>query len=165
MYSVRSRGRIVGHTDLGFVYRHHGVRVGWFYPNQLGEKLMPAATGVASAMRDSRANGTDFRTDPDVASAFDHESALELELRESDGKLIETEGIAIIDTHHLLALADCAVEEREGVDLLPEGGDPMFDDEMDEWVMECESEEPWRESVELPRYQIQAYLVDHHAIP
>lgn len=144
-HSVWSRGRIVGLTDLGFVYREHGVRFGWFHPNELGEKLMPAATGVAPAMRASRENGTDLLKDPDVNSAIDHERALELELRGPNGKVIETKQIAIIDTHYLLAI--------------PTPGDE------DEWQTECEDDEPWREPEDFPRYQIQAHLVDHNAIP
>jgi len=141
-YSLWSHGRILGHTDLGFVYREHGVRVGWFHPNELGDRLVPAATGVGPAMRESREKETDLLTDPDVASAYDHERALELELRGPNGVVIETENIAIIDTHYLLTIR-------------------THDDEVDEWLAECEPDEPWRQSEELPRYQIQAYLVDH----
>ncbi len=164
-FSVMSRGRLTGHTDLGFVYREHGVRVGWFHPTEVGEKLMPMATGVASAMRESRENGRDFLTDPDIASAYDHERALALELRGPNGRVIETEDIGVIDTYHLLAIADRAAEGDECVELFAPPDEAMFDDEEEDWLSECEPEQPWREFEELPRYQIQVYLVDHDAIP
>ena len=104
---------------------------------------MPVATGVGPAIRESRENGNDVLTDPDVLSACDHERALELELRGPDRAVIATESIAIIDTHHLLSIA-------------------MHDDE---WQTEWEPDEPWREAEDFPRYQIQVYLVDHRAIP
>ena len=50
-YTVWSRGRLLGETDLGFIYRENRHRCGWFHPNDLGEQLMPAAVGVAPAMR------------------------------------------------------------------------------------------------------------------
>jgi hypothetical protein len=152
---------LVGHTDLGFIYREHGIRTGWFHPSELGDKLMPAATGVAVAMRESRENGRDFLTDPDIASACDHERALELELRGPNGAVIDTENIAIIDTHHLLALADRELQEAEGIEPLSADDEAMIE----EWLADREPDEPWRESEEFPRYQIQAYLVDHDAIP
>jgi hypothetical protein len=135
--------------------------VGWFHPNELGDKLMPAATGVAVAMRESRENGRDFLTDPDIASAFDQERALELELRGPDGAVIGTEIIAIVDTHHLLALADRELKEAEAIEPLSAEDEAAIE----EWLADREPEEPWVEPEEFPRYQIQAHLVDHNAIP
>lgn len=162
-YSIWSRGRLIGHTDLGFIYREHGIRVGWYHPNELGEKLMPRATGVAPAMRESREAGRDLLTDPDVASACDHEQALEMELRGPNGEVIETETIAIIDTEYLLSIPD-PVEDYDSVESFDFHEEPMLDTEKP-WEQDPESDEPWREFEELPRYQIQAYFVDHCAIP
>jgi hypothetical protein len=144
--SLWSRGRNLGQTDLSFLCRPPGIRFGWFHPNALGERLMPAATGVGPAIRESRAKGNDVLVDPEVLSACDHERALELELRGPNGAVIATESIAIIDTHYLLSIA-------------------RYDEEGDESQSEWEPDEAWREAEEFPRYQVQAYLVDHHAIP
>ncbi len=81
MYSLWSRGRVLGHTDLGFKYRERGFRVGWFHPNELGDKLMPQATGVAPAMRACHDAGRNLLTDPGLASAFDPESGRRNRLR------------------------------------------------------------------------------------
>lgn len=164
-YSVWSRGSLIGHTDLGFAYREHGVRVGWFQPNELGEKLMPAATGVAPAMRKSREAKSDLRTDPDVASAVVCERALEMELRRENGKVIETEQIGIIDTHYLISIADSAIEHDECVEPFDLDDQPVFDADTEPWLADREPHEPWRQTEQLPRYQIQVYLLDHDAIP
>lgn len=164
-YYVWSRGRLIGHTDLGFVYRERGIRVGWFHPNELGEKLMPAATGVAPAMNESREAGMDLLTDPDVGPAVDHERALEMELRGPNGEVIETEDIGIIDTHHLTSIANRAIEDDECVEPLDLHHERMLDADGEEWLSECEPQEPWQQPEQPPRYQIQAYLMDHDAIP
>ncbi len=126
-YSIWSRGRLIGYTDLGFVYREHGIRMGWFHPNELGQKLMPRATGVAPALRESREAGRDVLVDPDIASALDHERALELELRGPNGKTIETENIAIIDTEYLLSIQD-PVEDYDYVEPFDLNEESMFDE-------------------------------------
>jgi len=164
-YSVWSRGRLIGHTDLAFVYRENGFRCGWFQPNELGEKLIPAATGVSPAMRESREAGRDVLRDPDVLSAFDHEQALEMKLHGPNGDVIETEMIAIIDTHYLLSLPDRPIDDDWGEPLFSDEPGQFDPDEEEPWSMDCESDEPWQESEEFPRYQIQAHLVDHNAIP
>jgi hypothetical protein len=145
------------------VYREHGVRVGWFHPNEVGERLLPMATGIPPAMRESREAGKNLLTDPDIASAIDHERALELALRKSNGKVIETEDIGIIDTHYLLAIADRASED-ESFDAFDPDDRLMFAAEVD-WLAPDESDEPWRHTEELPQYQIQVHLADHTAIP
>jgi hypothetical protein len=166
IYSIWSRGRLIGHTDLGFVYGEHGIRMGWFQPNELGEKFMPRATGVAPALRASRDAGRDVLRDPDIASAFDHERALELELRGPNGKAVETEHIAIIDIEYLLSIPD-PVEVYDYVEPFNLNEESMFDrhgleeagSSDDDW------DEGWQEESEFPRYQIQVYLVDYNAIP
>jgi hypothetical protein len=35
-YTLWSRGRLLGETDLGFVFRHYGIRVEWFHPTRWG---------------------------------------------------------------------------------------------------------------------------------
>lgn len=161
-YSVWSRGRLVGCTDLEFTYRRPDFRAGWFHPTDAGEKLMPMATVVAPAFRASREAGTDFRKDPDVVSAYDYERALELELYADDGDVIKTDDIAIIDTRYLLSIAERETEEGNYLESV--GTDDEKTLELDACDRQAEWEAPWRGSDELPRYQIQAYVAGHEAI-
>jgi len=126
---------------------------------------MPAATGVSPAMRESRGAGRDVLRDPDVLSAFDYEQALDMKLRGPNGDVIETEMIAIIDTHYLLSIPDRPIEDDWGQPLFSEEAAPFDADDEEQWSMDFDSDESWQELEELPRYQIQAHLVDHNAIP
>jgi hypothetical protein len=126
-------------------------------------RLMPAATGVAPALRAEYVMGNDPEVLADVLSAVDQEEALELQLRGYDGVVIATESIAIIDTHYVLSIPDCDVPRED----LPEPLDPAEEAELEamieEWIADLDVDEPWRqteEEVEFPRYQIQVQLVD-----
>jgi hypothetical protein len=165
-YTLWSRGRMIGITDLGFIYREHGFRCGWFHPNDHGERLMPDATGVAPALRADYMIGPDATLHADVLAAAHAEQALELELRGPNGDRIHTEDIGIIDTHYVRSIPQKDTDEELG-ELTPEQ-----QAEVDEWVAEIKAEHPewlWeretQEEVELPRYQVQVQLVHHDAIP
>jgi hypothetical protein len=167
-YTLWSKGRLLGETDLGFIYRDNGFRCGWFHPNELGERLMPAATGVPPAMRVEYTIGPDASLHADILAAVDAEEALELEVRGPDGKRVETEEVWVVDTHYLLAIAQTDPLDDEEMDELT----PEQEAEVEEWVAEwreARAGEEWRESedeeVEFPRYQLQLRLVDHDAIP
>ena len=162
-YTLWSRGRLLGETDLGFIYRENGHRTGWLHPTELGERLMPEATGVAPSLRVKWILGSDETAKADVLSAVDHEEALALELRRADGVVIETEHIAIIDTHYLLSLP---VREDDLDD------DVELDEEMLAEIEELKAEFAMNEIVaanepetELPRYQIQVRLIDPADVP
>lgn len=117
----------MGSTELGYRYRRHKSRMGDFFPTDLGEKLMPIATGLSPAgielgrvsrsMDRSDSDGTascETRLDrlrstteyADYAAAEAQSEALDLELRGPDGAVIPTEWIAITDTEFLLSLAE-----------------------------------------------------------
>lgn len=49
-YTVWSRGRQLGETDLGFAFRYNGLRCGWFHPTECGDRLLPIATAVSPAL-------------------------------------------------------------------------------------------------------------------
>ncbi|HEX6533439.1 MAG TPA: hypothetical protein VF041_02510 [Gemmatimonadaceae bacterium] len=162
-YTLWSRNRLLGETDLDFVYREDRFRCGWLHPSDLGERLMPTATGVAPALRAMWALGPDATARADVLSAVDQEQALELELRGPDGAVIPTESIAIIDTHHLLSIARQAPEPEELLDEL----DAEEEAEIEAllaghgWDGEpVDFEPPSGGEVELPRYQIQARFME-----
>jgi hypothetical protein len=165
-YIIVSRGRILGTTDLGFVYRHGGRRFGWLHPTPLGERFLPIAAGVAPALRAEYLLGPDPELHADVLAANDRAEALELELRREDGLLIETNDIGITDTAYLLSIAAVADQEYEDYELSAED-----QAEIDEIMGEFDAE-PWANTepedgtaTEHPRYQVQVELIDPCAVP
>ena len=162
-YTLWSRDRLLGETDLGFLFREHGFRCGWFHPTALGERFMPFATGVGPALNADFMIGPDATTRADLLSAVDYEAALELQLRGPDGAVIGTESIDIVDTHHLLSLGEC--ELRESAPLTPEE-EAEIDSLVEEWSAANESsfEPPSDGPTELPRDQIQIRLLDPSSV-
>jgi hypothetical protein len=125
-YTVWSRGRLIGETDLGFVRVIEQSRSGSFHPTDEGERLMSVIAAPSPAMRaylhrdavdalgeslvqPSLRGSTLFA---DLAEELQQLHSLDLELRREDGSVVPTSDIGIQDTHHLLALAD----EEDGVD-------------------------------------------------
>jgi hypothetical protein len=167
-YTLWSRDRLLAETDLGFIYRENRRRVGWLHPNELGERILPEATGVAPALRTEFKLGPDATLHADILAACDREHALALELRGPDGERIETEDIGIIDTHYLLSIeAENPDDEDDDVELAPEQ-EAEVDEMVREWQeahagdLDLRSDE---EEVEFPRYQIQVRLVDDRSVP
>jgi hypothetical protein len=166
-YSIWSKGRLIGHMELRLTFRKNAFCMGWFHPNEFGAKLMPMATGAGPAMRASAEAGNNVLSDPDVVSAFRYAHGLELELRGPDGQTIETRFIVITDTEYLLSIPDppgdydCA-EPFDCEDKLTHEVEP---EDEDDWLVDDEEDEPWREPEEFPRYQIQVFLADNEAIP
>jgi hypothetical protein len=164
-YTVWSRGRSLGDTDLGFHPIIERCRSGWFHPNADGERLMPVFVALLPAMRaylhrdaaDSAGNrivqpalaGSSLFAD--LAEAFQHLSSLDLELRREDGSVVPTSSIGIQDVQHLLALSATDLEN-----------DPADPDEHDEDGGLFEPEE-WGHQLE--RYQIHVELVSDEATP
>ena len=164
-YTLWSRGRLLGETDLGFIYRQNGFRCGWLEPTALGERLMPAATGVPPALHAECLMESDATARADLLSAIDQEEALELVLCGPDGAVIATEDIGIIDTHHLLALAESELGDEDAAEVDEEA---EIEAPGEEWSADLEPasfEEASEEEREFPRYQIQIRLVDHHSLP
>jgi hypothetical protein len=129
-YSVWSRGRLIGETDLGFVRFDDLSRFGWFHPNPQGERLMPVVASVLPAMQAYLGRDVDAPGDPivrpaprgstlyaDLAEAFQHLHSLDLELRREDGSVVPTLGIGIQDTHQLLELAALELAKWDEDDL------------------------------------------------
>ena len=115
-YTVRSRGRAIGVTDLGFVCHDVHFRMGWFHPNELGNRLMPHISALLPALRASNGeyDETVFTLDSQILhaekpyeEALRRVEALELTLHREDGTRVETENLAISDTELLVALTKC----------------------------------------------------------
>jgi len=128
-------------TDLGFIYRPAGFRCGWLHPTPLGERYLPFAAGVAPAMRAEFLLGAGPTLHADLLAACDQEKALELELRHTDGALIETTDIGVIDTRYLLSIADAAEHDDDEWELSPEE-----QAEIDEMVAELKADEEFTAS-------------------
>ena len=161
-YTVWSRGRLVGESELAYVRCMPGLRSGDFEPSAIGEKLLPIILGVGPALRslhdaadkardeaesvgrelpvgdwpDTIRHTTEYA---DAMSIPDELESLALELRDPAGAVVKTDWIAVQDTHRLIAIAR---EELAAVD-------PDLDFEDDDV-------EPWQPAP--PRYQIMVGL-------
>ena len=126
-YTLWSRDRLLGKTDLSFRSLHPKFRAGEFTPTEVGERILPIFASLRpalSALRDvtddvlvanpdacdaddwpprSVRNTTAYA---DAMSLADELDSLALELRDDDGAVVHTDDIAIHDTEQLLALAE-----------------------------------------------------------
>jgi hypothetical protein len=140
-YTVWSRGRPIGETDLGFHRVIESCRSGWFHPNADGERLMPLIASVSPAMRAYLHRGAvDAAGDPfvqpalsrstlfaDLAESFQHLQSLELELRRDDGSIVPTSHIGIQDTEQLAELGRQDLADLDDVEA--ELDEELFDAE------------------------------------
>ena len=160
-YTIWSRGRLIGRSELSYRQAFPKLRVGDFEPSEVGEKLMSVIVGQAPALtalyevaarlereerkkvrgnRDDWADAVKHTTEyADAASLHDEIESLALELRDASGAVVRTESIWFQDTYRLRAIAG-AERACPDTDL---GDDP----------------EPWEP--EPPRYQIYVALVGH----
>ena len=115
-YTIWSKGRLVGETELDDVRCIDRHRTGDFHPTEVGETLIPVFTeprvatmDLGRVVIDTTTPETD--TDPIVAAAqtrlsaaVDRLEALALELRSPKGNVIPTAWIDICDTENAIAL-------------------------------------------------------------
>jgi hypothetical protein len=198
-YTVWSRGRLIGETDLGFAPLVQQSRSGWFHPNAEGERVMPVIASVLPAMRaylhrdvvDAQGKSlvhpqmhgsTAFA---DLAEAFQHFGALDLELRREDGSVVPTSDIGIQDTHRLVELAQMDDDDLDAASAQADGeavdfterdlqleADVMHDLELVDEELDAAIDGPYPawmpddlQEPRFPRYQIHVLLVDGDAIP
>lgn len=138
-YTIWSRGRLLGTSNLDYARSLPGLRAGDFEPTEVGERLLPIITGVGPALRGlyrlvhaERASGR--ASDEDLGAGFPERirktteyadavsvgnelESLALELRDPDGAVVPTDSIAVQDTEYLLSLG------REGGELYEELAD------------------------------------------
>lgn len=139
-YTIWSRGRVIGATDLAFACPMGECRGGWFHPNADGARIMPVISSILPALqaylgRDIPQGG-DLPLLPelpgpaplaDLREAFHHVASLDLELRDEHGSVIPTSSIGIQDTHVLRDLAR-EVMSRHVLD-----DEALEDDDPDGW--------------------------------
>jgi hypothetical protein len=160
-YTLWSRNRILGETDLEFpqVFANH--RMGWFHPSPQGEILMPILTGtgpalraVAKLMRDpmraairpaetDRAHEWpwDIRTTTeyaDLVSSVDELESMGLQVRDQDGALLNIDHVGVDDTEFKKSFIPKRFRRRLKRDLESKSWQP--------------APKPF------PRYQIQVYF-------
>jgi hypothetical protein len=158
-FTLWSRGRLLGETDLGFVQIYSNMRMGWFHPSPLGAQLMSVLTGTGPALRkvgrlmrnpirnamrqpsndDDGEWPKDIRATTayaDLVSSVDELEALGIELRDPDGRTMEAEHIGIDDIEFKLSFISKRDRRRLGID----------------------KPEPWRAEEKDERYQIQVYF-------
>lgn len=164
-YTLWSRGRLLGHSELEFIYREDGHRCGFFHPASGAEALIEIATGVSPAIFALGDDIDDPTAQADLAAAIAHCDALDLQLRGPDGQVIACDDICIRDTELLLARADM-VDDDAWYESLDDEARAAFDASVehdlaiiDEWFADDESA-PCEPESELPRYQLQIQLTD-----
>ena len=144
-YTLWSRGRLLGETELAYRRAWPTLMAGDFFPNELGDRLMTIITGVGPALfalsdvseEVARTNPEAVRSDDwpdgvrqtseyaDAMSLSDELESLDLELRNAHGAVVETERLWIQDTHRLLAMAEL------------EDDDPLDDENMSDELREA----------------------------
>ena len=188
LYSVWSHGRLLGVTDLGFIYRPPRFRAGWFHAADDAETFMDMATGFGPALHACRKAEGNLLNDPDVRTALADEQSLALELRDAAGKVIETRHISIIDGDRLPSIEEledeleeeCDWTTNDPPDWLPEEDEEelVLDDLEDweipivialskpdaNWMSDSKDDGSWSEECNLPRYQISVTFVNDVAV-
>ena len=178
-YSLWSRGRLFGHSDLAYAQWAPWMRAGDFEPSDLGHRLMPVILGVGPALmslydaaerawRAERKPGETKRPDDwpasvkrssefaDAVSLQDEIASLELELRDSDGHIVPTESIWLQDADWLAARGRDEVAIEALIDQSSDAAtsqDGFDSEDLDELDMELEDDlDAWEPTPS--RYQI-----------
>jgi hypothetical protein len=127
-YSLLSRGRLFGQSDLSYAQAAPWMRAGDFIPSKLGHRLMPIILSVGPTLRalhEAAARVWLAERDPDetewpddwpasvkhssefadAVSLQDEIESLALALHDPDGNLVATESIWLQDSGPLIARA------------------------------------------------------------
>jgi len=122
-YSLWSRGRLLGHTDLDIHTVTPTMRQGFIEPTAEGRPLLEDATGVWRAMADRKRaqrarGGEETNNDLELVTASQNRcESLNLELHDEDGAVVQCEFMRIYDLFDLNAgvvdeMSDTEEEEQ-----------------------------------------------------
>ena len=170
-YTLWSRGRSLGYTDLDLPHVQDRVRMGFIEPTDEGSRLLPDATGVpaaANALARAAKRAADGREEAltefaDFRAACDRREALNLELRDETGVLFPCEWIRVyeIDDH---AWADDDIDDDIDDEELDLDWDAAIEHDvelMESYIDGDDQDRPWEppdERWESFRYHIMVYL-------
>ena len=167
-YALWSRDRLLGYTEFDLPHVQDHVRNGFIEPTDEGLRLLPDATGVpAAAFALSRAakraayrrhaSLTEFA---DFCAACDRREALDLELRDETGIVLQCEWIEIHDID-ATGLADEDFDEEEIDPELEESIEhdlELIESFRDDDYDQVSSWEPPDERWETTQYHIMVHL-------
>jgi hypothetical protein len=110
-YTLWSRGRLVGHTDLDIHTFTATMRQGFIEPTAAGRAVLADATGVwraiAEVKRDRRARGeVEVNDSAPIRDAALRREGLDLELRDEHGTVFDCEFIRVADLFDLETVVD-----------------------------------------------------------
>ena len=117
-YTLWSRGRLVGHTDLDVYTVTSTMRQGFIEPTPEGLPLLADATGVwraiAEVKRGKRARGEPGANDHElILEAMRRREELEFELRDAHGARFELDFVRIMDNFDDRVVDDMCDTEEE----------------------------------------------------
>ena len=165
-YTVWSRGRLLGHSDLEFRQCFPLARTGWFHPVDGAEPTLEIFNEPRRVLLHAR-EGDLETVRADLSATSDRAEALELELRGDDGQVVRTEDVSIRDmdlTMEFARMSDARemFESSPDAELLGLGeGEDVGSDLFD--FLELDDDEPYEveEEVEWPRYQLTVCFIGH----
>lgn len=123
-YTLSSRGRALGYTELDLPHVQPQVRMGFIEPTPEGLRLLPDATGVPlaahtlaqAAKRAAYRRHADLAEYADFRAACDRREALVLELRDETGAVFPCEWIEVHDIDALFPEDEFDVDDDEPMD-------------------------------------------------
>lgn len=136
-YTLWSRGRLLGYTELDLPHVQDHVRMGFIEPTEEGLRRLPDATGVPAAAhalaraarRAADARDTSLTELADFRAACDRREALELALRDETDTVFACEWIRVYDIDDQSAWAEDELDEDFDFD-----DDELIDPELEEAI-------------------------------
>jgi hypothetical protein len=120
-YTLWSRGRTLGYTELDLPHVDGCIRMGFIEPTDDGVRFLPDAIGVSAAAgalanaarRAARGHDDAITEFADFRAACDRREALNLELRDETGVLLEYEWIQVNDIDEGAWIEDDAADDDD----------------------------------------------------
>lgn len=109
---------MLGHSDLAWGARpdDDGFRCGFFACSEGAESLVEILAAVETAESALDDNPDDQTAAADLSAAMDRVAALQLEIRNSEGRVLEATGIGIGDTLHVVSHTDRPFDDGEATE-------------------------------------------------